>query len=754
MRFLVRVVFFLMLVGVLCGCASATVSYSSTYNEIGIYNEIGRDLRWVTDQINNESIIRFDGDICYMNASMRLYSGSRNFYINSSTCSDLRIYNKLNNIGLYTGHYLIDGVKITSWNHTLGRASDITTSVEKNSQESITTYQGYIRNCVFEGVKSIGMIEVRDDIYNISIVNCSKGIVVYNASDVKFYNIHVLNLDGSGIEVYYPANNIEVYNVSIINAGNYLVPTTGKYGVYFQGVNHSSMHDIYVNGTGWSSLEATGSPASSYIDIYNATVINSGHDGVDLHFANDVNVRNLTINDSIEKNIIVTYSAGGIGTYNISFTDIYSAHHGVPPGQSSVGAGASIGVGSYNVSFFNFTSDGDGAGIIAQNMELIKLKNISVINEFSGISFTGVQALTPQYAGNSTLIDSDVYDTVSNINIFYSTNTRVINTKYDPLKINYGNGYNGEWTKLYYGDFKIIDSTGFPLEGYIDFSDLLYSYTGTDAIGNAKKQFVFDGRTSLPIDSDNSIAIPEFYRNSSLYSQSAWINYSTVATITTPMGSIVLDKIKPSQMWYRQSPGISRYTITALFNNSENPHLTGFAPSSEYNKFKEGDTVKFQIWANEPLECVSWEINGTEIQNSTSTTFETVLGSDPITVNALGANENGTVTKTWVVGGGLPIAGFTTNTTSGIVPLTVQFTDTSAESPTSWSWDFDGDGIADSTEQNPVYTYPKAGTYTVTLTATNIAGSDTETKLDYLTITAMPSTISQWFWYIISFKWW
>ncbi len=75
-----------------------------------------------------------------------------------------------------------------------------------------------------------------------------------------------------------------------------------------------------------------------------------------------------------------------------------------------------------------------------------------------------------------------------------------------------------------------------------------------------------------------------------------------------------------------------------------------------------------------------------------------------------------------------PVAGFTANVTSGAIPLVVRFTDTSENGPTAWEWDF-GDG-ATSTEQNPVHTYKKVGTYDVTLTVTNVAGSDsTETTV-------------------------
>lgn len=53
----------------------------------------------------------------------------------------------------------------------------------------------------------------------------------------------------------------------------------------------------------------------------------------------------------------------------------------------------------------------------------------------------------------------------------------------------------------------------------------------------------------------------------------------------------------------------------------------------------------------------------------------------------------------------------------------VQFVDESLDNPTSWFWEF-GDG-GTSNEQNPVYSYPVGGTYTVTLTACNTSGCST-----------------------------
>ena len=80
----------------------------------------------------------------------------------------------------------------------------------------------------------------------------------------------------------------------------------------------------------------------------------------------------------------------------------------------------------------------------------------------------------------------------------------------------------------------------------------------------------------------------------------------------------------------------------------------------------------------------------------------------------------------------LPATDFTGSPTSGSVPLIVTFTDTSTQNPNSWSWNFGDNGI--STKQNPTHPYKAVGTYTVSLTATNTAGSNTTTKTDYISV--------------------
>jgi PKD repeat protein len=57
----------------------------------------------------------------------------------------------------------------------------------------------------------------------------------------------------------------------------------------------------------------------------------------------------------------------------------------------------------------------------------------------------------------------------------------------------------------------------------------------------------------------------------------------------------------------------------------------------------------------------------------------------------------------------------------------------------TYAWDFSNDGSVDSTQGSPSHIYTAAGTYTVKLTVTNGAGSDTILKTRYITVIAAPS---------------
>ena len=62
---------------------------------------------------------------------------------------------------------------------------------------------------------------------------------------------------------------------------------------------------------------------------------------------------------------------------------------------------------------------------------------------------------------------------------------------------------------------------------------------------------------------------------------------------------------------------------------------------------------------------------------------------------------------------------------------------TSLSSITGYQWTFEGGSPSSSTNENPSVTYMQPGTYDVTLTVTNSAGSNTLTKSNYITISSL-----------------
>jgi hypothetical protein len=94
-----------------------------------------------------------------------------------------------------------------------------------------------------------------------------------------------------------------------------------------------------------------------------------------------------------------------------------------------------------------------------------------------------------------------------------------------------------------------------------------------------------------------------------------------------------------------------------------------------------------------------------------------------------------TVDRLFIYSDDLPVvAGFSAQPVSGTAPLSVRFTDTSSGAPTAWQWNFGDGNTTGSTTRNPVHLYTAAGTYTVTLRASNNNGGDTETRSGYIVV--------------------
>ncbi len=86
-----------------------------------------------------------------------------------------------------------------------------------------------------------------------------------------------------------------------------------------------------------------------------------------------------------------------------------------------------------------------------------------------------------------------------------------------------------------------------------------------------------------------------------------------------------------------------------------------------------------------------------------------------------------------------PTAGFIGSPTSGCISLLVTMENQSSLNAVNYVWLCPGGVPSTSNQVNPVITYAIAGTYSVTLIAKNNSGSDTLTRVNYITVNAPPS---------------
>lgn len=183
-----------------------------------------------------------------------------------------------------------------------------------------------------------------------------------------------------------------------------------------------------------------------------------------------------------------------------------------------------------------------------------------------------------------------------------------------------------------------------------------------------------------------------------------------------------------------------RYTISLTTNGDDDAK----AVKNDYIRVAKGPTAKFTFAPTDVT--VGVEVQFTDLSSGNPSSWMWHFGdgsSSPLqspvytyktpgvyTVMLTVSDQNGisgtSATQTITVQGSATpvVADFTTSVSGG---TTVTFTDhSSGFGITSWLWDF-GDGTG-SSEQNPVHTYQKEGTYTVSLTVSNGNFENTASK--------------------------
>ncbi|MDW8287070.1 MAG: PKD domain-containing protein, partial [Flammeovirgaceae bacterium] len=158
---------------------------------------------------------------------------------------------------------------------------------------------------------------------------------------------------------------------------------------------------------------------------------------------------------------------------------------------------------------------------------------------------------------------------------------------------------------------------------------------------------------------------------------------------------------------------------------------------------KAGRRVNFSNLSVGEITNYQWKFEGGTPQTSTisspSITYNTV-GNYTVTLkvsNANGYDVEKKVGYIQVIPPTPPVANFVADKTTIKVGQSVLFSDLSTNTPTAWEWTFAGGTPNTSTNQNILVSYANVGTYSVTLKASNLDGTDTHTKTNYITVVAL-----------------
>lgn len=196
------------------------------------------------------------------------------------------------------------------------------------------------------------------------------------------------------------------------------------------------------------------------------------------------------------------------------------------------------------------------------------------------------------------------------------------------------------------------------------------------------------------------------------------------------------------------SDGIFTVSLTAKNRFGEDTKVmtdlirVGNAPRIDFKADKTvtgvGRYIRFtDLSTNDPTTWV-WDFgDGTTGTGNAPDHAYKQIGVYDVTLTASNQYTSASLTKKqYIAVVNIPRANFAADKTKGSGPFTVYFTDLSGGNPTGWSWEFGDGGM--SSDRNPSHTYAENGIYTVSMTASNANGQDTETKVDYIVVRKGP----------------
>lgn len=274
------------------------------------------------------------------------------------------------------------------------------------------------------------------------------------------------------------------------------------------------------------------------------------------------------------------------------------------------------------------------------------------------------------------------------------------------------NGYDGIYYAALNGAHVINCSWG----GYG------YSSTGQNVVNWAWNQgsivVAAAGNDNLNMDSGGNAHYPSNYNNVVCVAssttgdvKSSFSNYGSAVDVTAP-GSSIRSTVPFGNYAYMSGTSMASPLVSGLLGLmiSANPGL----PQQDY------------------VDCLI-------------SSCDNINGPNPSYIGDLGGGRVNALTSVNCVVASLnnpPVADFSANFTTITAGGTVQFTDLSVYTPTTWAWNFDNLGVGGVTPatagtQGPHnVTYNTPGVFEVSLTVTNVNGGDSEVKTAYINVVA------------------
>lgn len=161
-------------------------------------------------------------------------------------------------------------------------------------------------------------------------------------------------------------------------------------------------------------------------------------------------------------------------------------------------------------------------------------------------------------------------------------------------------------------------------------------------------------------------------------------------------------------------------------------------PNAQFDFIINGTTVNFNNTSTDADEYF-WDFGEGQIsdEQAPSHTFAQ-SGSYTVTLTAINLCDSATFSQTININA-QPSASFTANPTTGCLPLSVTFQNTSSANATSFAWILPGGTPNFSTLKNPTVTYNTAGKYAVMLIASNANGIDTLRMDSFVVVKQLPT---------------